>query len=145
MWSDSDTYMHWGRDVFGWPVIRAPVELEGEIGPARSGRPRRAPPPSSSPTEAVRHLGRPRRGRPPAADARGVDHAASHLLAARKSAASFSLCARPSQYRPPREVTGDLDLSFREPHPLADLQPTNIRIELSAGIELRVGDVVELL
>ena len=31
MWSDSDTYMHWGRDVFGWPVLRLPIHLDGDI------------------------------------------------------------------------------------------------------------------
>ena len=31
IWSDSDTYMHWGRDMFGWPILRAPVHLNGAI------------------------------------------------------------------------------------------------------------------
>ena len=42
-------------------------------------------------------------------------------------------------------VRGNAELAFREPHPLAKLEPTNVRIEMSTGIKLRVGDQVELL
>ena len=31
MWTDSDTYMMWGREAFGWPLLRADVTLSGPV------------------------------------------------------------------------------------------------------------------
>jgi len=31
MWTDSDAYLCWGRENFGWPLARAEFELTGEI------------------------------------------------------------------------------------------------------------------
>jgi hypothetical protein len=31
MWTDDDTYMLWGREIFGWPLERATVILSGKL------------------------------------------------------------------------------------------------------------------
>jgi hypothetical protein len=31
MWTDSDTYMSWGRDAFGWPLTRGAFEFHGSF------------------------------------------------------------------------------------------------------------------
>ena len=67
MWSDSDTYMHWGRDVFGWPILRALVTLDGALAPAISHR--RRPPTRASTCRTRSHasitISRRRRRAPP--------------------------------------------------------------------------------
>ena len=30
MWTDDDTYIGWGREIFGWPLIRAEINLKGK-------------------------------------------------------------------------------------------------------------------
>jgi Acetoacetate decarboxylase (ADC) len=30
MWTDDDTYIGWGREIFGWPLIRSEITLEGK-------------------------------------------------------------------------------------------------------------------
>ena len=31
MWSDGDVYNSWGREVFGWPMMRARINIEGAL------------------------------------------------------------------------------------------------------------------
>lgn len=31
MWTDSDPYLMWGREVFGWPLLRGRIDLEGTL------------------------------------------------------------------------------------------------------------------
>jgi hypothetical protein len=31
MWCDSDPYLLWGREVFGWPLARGEIRLEGDL------------------------------------------------------------------------------------------------------------------
>src|SRR6266508_1124642 len=31
LWTDSDTYLMWSREAFGWPVARGEIELSGSI------------------------------------------------------------------------------------------------------------------
>jgi hypothetical protein len=31
MWTDSDTYMSWGREAFGWPITRGAFEFHGSF------------------------------------------------------------------------------------------------------------------
>jgi hypothetical protein len=31
MWCDSDPYLLWGREVFGWPLVRGEIRLEGDL------------------------------------------------------------------------------------------------------------------
>jgi len=30
MWTDDDTYIGWGREIFGWPLIRSEITLDGK-------------------------------------------------------------------------------------------------------------------
>ncbi len=31
MWADSEAYTTWGREIFGWPILRGQVDLEGSL------------------------------------------------------------------------------------------------------------------
>ena len=31
MWTDSDRYLAWGRENFGWPLVRGDIDLSGEL------------------------------------------------------------------------------------------------------------------
>ena len=31
MWTDSDTYLMWAREAFGWPLLKGEVSLEGSV------------------------------------------------------------------------------------------------------------------
>jgi hypothetical protein len=31
MWADSEAYTTWGREVFGWPILRGRIDLEGSL------------------------------------------------------------------------------------------------------------------
>lgn len=36
MWTDEDTYIGWGREIFGWPLIRSEITLTGKSWDKRS-------------------------------------------------------------------------------------------------------------
>jgi Acetoacetate decarboxylase (ADC) len=148
MWSDSDTYMHWGRDVFGWPILRAPVTLDGalwagDLAPRTSAYARVDLPDGSHASITIHAVG----GElPPPAPAawftpRLVPEPAS--VSERREL----LVVRPEQIDSGRrhELSGSVELMFREPHPLAGITVGGERIETSVGFVIRVGDRVELL
>jgi hypothetical protein len=31
MWADDDTYIAWGREIFGWPLVRGQIDINGAI------------------------------------------------------------------------------------------------------------------
>jgi len=39
MWTDDDTYIGWGREIFGWPLIRSQFTLRGKAWDASSKEP----------------------------------------------------------------------------------------------------------
>ena len=140
--------MHWGRDIFGWPILRAPVTLDGalwagDLAP-RDDRLRASRP--AGPQPRVDHDPRRRRRAPtprPAAwfTPRLVPEPAS------SSERRELLVVRPVQIDSGRrhELSGSVELMFREPHPLAGITVDAERIETSVGFVIRVGDQVELL
>ena len=146
MWSDSDTYMHWGRDVFGWPILRAPVQLDGQIWtgdlqPNSIGTASLELPDGSRAAISVDGV---EEELPPPTVAAWIT---PRLIASPIEERRELLVVRPTFLSTGHRVrvTGTVELAFREPHPLAALQPTNTRIEMSTGITIRVGDEVELL
>jgi hypothetical protein len=146
MWSDSDTYMHWGRDVFGWPILRAPVELSGpiwadDINESSTGAASLELEDGSRAAISVSGVGDDLP--PPTASA----WITPRLIASPVEERRELLVVRPTFLDTGHRfaVAGSVELAFREPHPLAALEPVNVRIEMSTGIKLRVGDHVELL
>jgi len=146
MWSDDDTYMHWGRDLFGWPILRAPVQLSGPIwsGEIESGATGHASVELAEGSRAaisVDGIGARLPAPTPAA------WITPRLIASPLDEQRELLVVRPNLLDPGHRfaVTGDVELAFREPHPLANLSPTATRIEMSVGFTLRVGDQVERL
>ena len=143
MWSDSETYMLWGREVFGWPILRAPIHLEGAIW---SGA-------LSSSAGGVASLELERQGGALIrVDGVGEQLPAQpsapwltpRLLPSPTGERRELLAVRPSAIDPGRrfEVHGTVEFVFSEPHPLADLRPVATHIEMSVGFALRVGDDV---
>ena len=148
MWSDSDTYMLWGREVFGWPILRAAVDLNGELwagnlASSAAGQSRVELADGSSASITIDGIGN--ELSQPTATAWFTPR-----LVPEPSSASERrqlLVVRPTLIDPGRrhEVTGKTELMFREPHPLSGIHPRADRIEVSVGFVLRVGDRVDLL
>jgi hypothetical protein len=147
MWTDSDVYMQWGREVFGWPILRGSIDLHGSIwaghpDPPLSGEAiarlpqgevsievgsvvRQLPPPPPSSWLTPRSVPSPADG----CDRREL------------------LLVRPRLIDPGNrfEVTGSAALAFPSDHPLAKVKVQDPRIEVSIGISICVGDQVERL
>ena len=148
LWSDSVTYVMWGREAYGWPVLPADVTLEGELwsrpvapgltGSAamadgfgrallervRVGEPADAP--SGSPTWIT-----PRRvlEHPPAGERRDV------------------LLVRPAVVQAGERHlgTGEVELDFPAGHPYSIEGRHSAEVEVVDGIELLVADDVTVV
>jgi hypothetical protein len=149
MWTDDDTYMLWGREVFGWPLEQAAMTFEGplwsdgamgEFGGAGSARCAEGelglrieqawPAPALAGQAAVwitprRVLWRARSE----GDTREVLLVRPEILD----------CGR--RY----EARGEAWLNFRDGHPLAGLPVAAPTFEVVDGISLRVGSDVDVI
>jgi hypothetical protein len=150
MWADSDTYIMWAREAFGWPLLRGAFQLEGEIW--------------SRPSDLVGAS-----GTSVLTDDWGTATIAQATLTAETP--SGSLAAR---WVTPRRIlhrgglagdtrelqvvrpevrstgtryggTGSAEFSFRAPHPLALLDRHEAEIDLVDSFELLVGGDVEVI
>jgi hypothetical protein len=147
MWSDSDTYMLWGREVFGWPILRGQVELTGpiwdsDLAPSSTGEARLELNDGSSASITVETVGDPLAEPPPPTwiTPRLVPEPASNTQRRQL------LIVRPALMEPGdrRQVTGSLTFDFKSGHPLAGIRPQVESLDVRAGFVLRVGDQVEL-
>jgi hypothetical protein len=149
MWTDDDTYMLWGREVFGWPLEQAammfdgPLWCEGAIGDLTGVSSARcaggelglrieqaSPAPALTEPAAVwitprRVLWR----------ARSEGDTREVLLVRPK------ILDRGRRY----EARGEAWLNFRDGHPLAGLPVGAPTFEVVDGIRLRVGSDVDVL
>jgi hypothetical protein len=150
MWTDDDTYMLWGREIFGWPLERAAMDLqgplwsEGALGDAISGvstarcshgelglridEGRLAP---ASPSAAAIWI-TPRRVLRRA----GLDGDTREVL-----------LVRPQMLDAGRryEASGSAWLSFSAGHPLAGIEVAAPTFEVVDGIRIRVGADVDVV
>jgi hypothetical protein len=148
MWSDSDTYMLWGREVFGWPILRGRVELngslwDGKLVKATTGEAHLELTDGGGAEITIDAVGEQLSEPAPPAwmTPRLVPEPAS------RSQRRQLLVVRPTLIEPGElhEATGKLTLDFQSSHPLAELRPQAERIDVRAGFVLRVGDQVDLL
>jgi len=149
LWTDSETYLMWAREGFGWPVLLAEVELEGElwggvISEGASGEARLRDDWGSAALVDVRVLGRAPSGAPGGAwltprrvlHRGGLDGETREVLVVRPvvRAAGERHLAR-----------GRVRFDFPEPHPLGLLGELEAEVEVADGFALVVGADVEVV
>jgi len=148
LWTDSDTYLMWAREAFGWPVARGGIELSGSIwtspelaGTSGGGKLEDAWGSAEIAGAAVRE--RAGQGSPSALwftprrvlRRAGLDDDVRELLVVRPTVRAVG-----ARYVGVASVIFDFD----ESHPLGGLGEAEAEIELVDGFELVVGDDVEV-
>jgi hypothetical protein len=147
MWTDSDTYLMWAREAFGWPLLRGEITLDGDLWTSRE-------------LEGTRGRARLDTGWGSAElfDAQVGERNDTGLTAAwwltprrllRRGGldgeARELLAVRPTVRDPGVRYsgTGRIALDFAEPHPLAPLADADAELDVVDGFELVVGETVE--
>ncbi len=148
MWTDSDTYLTWGREAFGWPLQRATFELTGGAW-AGSGDTGAACATFAAGTIALDVTGpAPDQDRSSVAgsgtwltprviipsDPSGPGQVSINAVTPRIVAAGVT-----------RPVQAAVQLSLADGHPLHGLMPRVVRAELHTGFEIVVGESVRVL
>ena len=152
IWSDSETYQTWGREVFGWPVVRAEISLDGGLWARKAlvsdgGECRLA-------TNEGRVLLEARGSLTEAVDSdRWIVRAP--WLSPRRTLLRGGL---DGDFREVMRITpssrtagaiytgtGTVQFSFDEGHPLSSLGDLNVTLELVDGFSFVVGDDVEIV
>lgn len=147
LWADSDTYLMWGREAFGWPIVRGQIELAGAAWDAvdatgAAGEARVTDEWGMASMTAV--LGEPTESGWPTArwftprrvlERAGLDGETRQLLV-------VSPTVRNAGTR--RAARGRVSFAFGEGHPLAAFPDAEAEIDFVDGFQLVVGDNVEL-
>jgi hypothetical protein len=148
MWTDSDTYLMWAREGFGWPALRGEIELEGGFWSAAELEGSTATARLREPWGAASLLDVEVGARAEVGTPSGVWLTPRRTLRHDGSGDDRQLLAvRPvvreagTRYT----ATGRVDFDFREPHPLAALRAAEAEVEAADGFELLVGADVEVL
>jgi hypothetical protein len=148
MWTDDDTYLHWGREVFGWPLQRGEITLSGPLWSdgGNHGAAHVKTPAGDASLEVVgpAHGSAPSPGTP-----------SMPWLTPRRVLASGSLghgtveitAVEPVVVRPgERElIHATAAMSFARGHPLHGLEIAPLRAEVHRGFELLVGSSVSVV
>ena len=148
LWTDSDTYLMWAREAFGWPVARGEIELSGSIwtSPELAGTSGGGKLADAGGSAAIARAEVKERAGPgsPAAlwftprrvlRRAGLDDDLRELLVVRPT-----VQAAGAHYVGAANVVFDFD----ESHPLGGLGEAEAELELVDGFELVVGDNVEI-
>ena len=149
MWTDSDAYMLWGREVFGWPLIRGRIDLGGSLWDSRtpaSGAAGTAmlSAPGGQATLVVDELGHGQASAPGPAcwiTPRRVLHRAG-LDAETREVLLVRPVVREAGVR--YAATGRASLDFDRSHPLHGLRIDAATYEVVDGFHLVVGADVDL-
>jgi hypothetical protein len=151
MWTDDDTYMLWGREVFGWPLERAAMSFDQSFW--HSGTIDRSDLPGSSVARcAAGEIGL---RIDEASEAPGLTGPGAMWITPRRvlwpgrsdGDTREVLLVKPEiMNRGQRyEAHGQAWLNFRAGHPLADLPVNEPTFEIVDGVRLRVGADVKVL
>jgi hypothetical protein len=149
MWADDEPYTAWGREVYGWPILRGALTLEGSIwdaqlAPGATGSCQLWAASGSAALEGVEIAGpvdsttsggwwlNPRRR----LERAGLEGERNDIVAARPRILNPGLAYAAS---------GSLRLAFAPGHPLHGLTPTAERVVLVDGFELIVGEEVTVV
>ncbi len=149
LWTDSDAYMTWGREAFGWPVTLAQVALSGPLWSSvellgLSGECRVEPGSGVAAVTEISVTGV-SSSSPPSGHwltPRRLLHAAGNEGETREL-----LVVRPAVKAPGKRysATGRVRFDFPSPHLLHALAAADAEVEVADGFELLVGADVEVL
>lgn len=148
MWTDDDTYLMWGREVFGWPLLRAELSMESASWSSADAEPRELarvvaaegaaavffdhpleqPPPSRRPAAWLTPRRVVRRG--------GLDADVREILVVRPRVIS-------SGQR--RWASGHVTMDFAAGHPLDGVQPSDVLVEIETHFEIEVGSDLDVI
>ena len=148
MWTDSDTYLTWSREAFGWPLRRASFDLGGGVwdGGTDTGTGRATVAGGAITIEVT--------GSAPEATLEAVPGSGTWItprmiIPSDPSAAGRieinAVTPRIVTAGNQRPVRAKAQLSVPAGHPLHGLDPVIVRAELRAGCELVVGETVTTL
>jgi hypothetical protein len=149
MWTDDDTYMAWAREAFGWPVLRGQIALVGPVwepllveGATGSARVEATGGVAAIQDVMVREHIAPPAQRSVWLTPRRVLHRAGLSGETREV-----FLARPTVRQGGRwhRATGQVSLDFKPPHPLHSITVADVDLELVDGLELVVGDDVDVV
>jgi hypothetical protein len=149
MWTDDESYMAWGREIFGWPLLRAQFDFEGQLWSAEELSHNRISG-SSKASSAAGSLGiRIAAGSP----SQGGVSAATWITPRRvlrrgglDPETREVLLVRPEVLEPGRryQAQGEAWLAFPPDHPLAAIPIEKPSFEIIDGFRLRVGAEVSV-
>jgi hypothetical protein len=149
MWTDSATYLTWGREEFGWPTLLGEVDLDGDLwtGPLAAGTTGAARCRTATASIALTDLtverARPAvvAGSPSFVTVRRVARRGSPEVTVEAVRVKMQMLNRGRRF----ELQGTLQLSFEPGHPLYGFAPTPATIEAVEGVTCVVGEDVETL
>lgn len=150
MWADSDAYVMWAREVFGWPLLRTELELHGDlwtVGALDVGLSGQATVRDAWGTAAISTAS----VTTPAAEGSPSATWLTPRTILRHGANGGELrelqAVRPvvEKQGTPYRGHGNVEFAFQTGHPLALLETSEADIDLVDGFCLRVGDDVEIL
>ena len=148
LWADSDTYVMWAREAFGWPVLRGRIDLAGTAWTATEltaseGQARLTDSWGSASLEAS--VGDRVEGGSPGArwltPRRVLNRAGLGGEVRELMAVSPTVRAAGARYG----GAGRVSFTFDRRHPLAQFPETETELEVVDGFEIVVGDEVDLL
>lgn len=148
MWTDSETYLTWGREIFGWPLRSASFDLAGEAwhGGSGEGSGRATFEGGRITIEFINSA--------PSRDVMPVPGAGTWITprviipSAPLIRPQIEINAVEPHIIVPgscRQVKANLQLSFPANHPLHKLTPAITRAELHSGFEIIVGETIHTL
>lgn len=149
MWADAEPYLTWGREVFGWPVLRGQLDLLGpiweltpDLGVVGECLLRCAS--GSARLDDIHLTARAGMGSPAGLwlTPRRILHAAGLAGETRDV-----LIVRPDVRRAGVRFVGTcrVTFAFEAPHPLAELGTVDAELDVADGFELVVGGDVSVL
>jgi hypothetical protein len=149
MWADDEPYTTWGREVYGWPILRGELVLEGSIwdSPLATGAGGSGTLRASSGTAALTEV---QLGEPTESATAGgwwITPRRRLKRAGLDGEHTDIVAARPQILSPGRafDATGVIQFEFTSGHPLHGFAPTVDRVVLVDGFELVVGGEVEVV
>jgi hypothetical protein len=149
MWADSDTYVMWAREAFGWPLLRGEFELDGDVwtGSELEGASGRARVTDEWGTAAILAAEVEAQAAPVSLAAQWVTPRRILRRAGLDGETRELQVVRPEVTRQGAHYRGEASVSFafRDPHPLSLLDRLEATLQVVDGFELLVGSDVELV
>jgi hypothetical protein len=148
MWTDSETYLTWGREIFGWPLRNAAFHLTGAAWRSGTGEG------TGSATFDGGRITIEFSDRASAPDVPSVAGEGTWITprmvipSGPASPARIEINAVEPRVLMPgarRPVAANLQLAFATDHPLHKLAPAVTRAELRSGFEIVVGEKIHTL